>query len=254
MADNDLVNVVVAANFSDDLLNQLREVSPRLRVERCFPTVPDKAWANAEILYTGNTFPQPEQAPRLRWIQLQSAGINHAADQPIMQADGVDVTTTSGMHASQMSEYCLGMMLAFNYQIPRMLTLQAQSKWDDRDSFAPLSLRGQTLGIVGYGSIGRELARIADAMGMKVLAIKRDVMHPADDDSYHEPGTGDPEGEIPLRLYPPQAIGSMAHECDYPGADHAADGRNARHDQRGGAPADEKDGRADQRGARRGGR
>jgi len=44
---------------------------------------------------------------------------------------------------------------------------------------------------------------------MIVLATKRDVMHPADDDSYHEAGTADPEGEIPLRLYPPQALASM---------------------------------------------
>ena len=48
-----------------------------------------------------------------------------------------------------------------------------------------------------------------------MLATKRDVMHPADEDSYHEPGTGDPEGEIPLRLYPPQALASMARECDF---------------------------------------
>ena len=139
-------------------------------------------------------------------------------NEPIIQSDNVEVTTTSGMHATQMSEYCLGMMLAFNYKLPLMLQLQAQAEWSETHrtkTFAPMPLRGQTLGIVGYGAIGRELARIADSMGMTVLAIKRDVMHPADDDSYHEPGTGDPEGEIPLRLYPPQAVGSMAHECDY---------------------------------------
>jgi phosphoglycerate dehydrogenase-like enzyme len=50
---------------------------------------------------------------------------------------------------------------------------------------------------------------------MTVLATKRDVMQPTDDDAYHEPGTGDPEGEIPRRIYPPQAIGSMASECDF---------------------------------------
>jgi phosphoglycerate dehydrogenase-like enzyme len=87
---------------------------------------------------------------------------------------------------------------------------------DDRANvFNPHPLRGKTVGIVGYGNIGRELARAADALGMTVLATKRDVMHPADDDSYHEAGTGDPEGEIPRRLYPPQALGSMAKECDF---------------------------------------
>ncbi|MBI1257337.1 MAG: D-2-hydroxyacid dehydrogenase [Chloroflexi bacterium] len=217
MADSETINVVVAMNFSDAIINQLREVSPRLHVERYHPTVPDKVWATADILFTSNNFPTLEQAPNLRWIQLVSAGINHAASQPILLTDNVEVTTASGIHATPMSEFSLAMMLAFAYKLPKILEFQAQVYWvpDRTTVFTPTPLRGQTLGIVGYGNIGRELARAADALGMTVLATKRDVMHPADDDSYHEAGTGDPEGEIPARLYPPQALASMARECDF---------------------------------------
>ncbi len=217
MADSEIVNVIVAMNLADDLIDPLREISPRLRVERYYPNVPDKVWEGAEVLYTTHIFPKPEQAPHLRWIQLHSAGANHALDEPIIQSGNVEVTTASGVHSTPISEYCLAMMLAFAYKLPKMLQLQAQAEWleDAAPVFTPTTLRGQTLGIVGYGNIGRELARIADAMGMRVLAIKRDVMHPADDDAYREPGTGDPDGEIPMRLYPPQAVGSMARECDF---------------------------------------
>jgi len=217
MADSETIHVVVAMNFSDAIINRVREVSPRLHVERFYPTVPDKAWANVDILFTSNIFPKPEQAPNLRWVQLYSAGVNHAIKEPILSADNVEVTTASGIHATPMSEFSLAMMLAFTYKLPKILEFQGQSQWvADRDAiFAPIPLRGRTLGIVGYGNIGRELARAADALGMTVLATKRDVMHPADDDSYHEVGTGDPEGEIPLRLYPPQALASMAKECDF---------------------------------------
>ncbi len=216
MADGETINVIVAMDFSDDLINDLRELSPRLQVERYYPDVPEKAYANAEVLFTANAFPLPEQAPRLRWIQLYSAGVNHVIDKPIIQSEDLEVTTASGMHATQMSEFSLAMMLAFNYKLLRMRELQAKHEWGTREQdFAPMPLRGQTLGIVGYGAIGRELARAADALGMKVLAIKHDVMHPAAGDAYHEPGTGDAEGEIPERLYPPQAVGSMVHECDY---------------------------------------
>ena len=217
MADSETINVVVALNISDAILNRLREVSPRLHVERLYPTVPDKAWTTVDILFTSNVFPKPEQAPNLRWVQLYSAGINHVVNEPIISADSLEVTTASGIHATPMSEFSLAMMLAFSYKLPKMLEFQGQARWvADRDSiFSPTPLRGQTLGIVGYGNIGRELARAADALGMKVLATKRDVMHPADDDSYHEAGTGDPDGEIPLRLYPPQALASMARECDF---------------------------------------
>jgi phosphoglycerate dehydrogenase-like enzyme len=217
------INVIVAMDFSDEIIERIRQVSPRLRVERHFPTVPDRAWENAEILYTGRTFPSPAQTPRLRWIQLHSAGIDHAIKEPIVQAQDVELTTASGVHATQMSEFCLAMMLAFTYKIPLLLERQARAEWTTKrndmpvadETFTPRELRGQTLGIVGYGTIGRELARIADAMGMKVLATKRDVMHPEAENEYAEPGIGDPKGEIPQRLYPPEAVASMAKECDF---------------------------------------
>jgi phosphoglycerate dehydrogenase-like enzyme len=204
-------------DFTDALMAQLRAVSPRFHIERHFPNVPDHAWADAEVLYTATRFPDPSQVPRLRWIQLHSAGIDHAVKQPIIQAEDVEVTTASGVHAVQMAEFCLMMILAFNYQLPLMLDYQRKVEWPEnpRSIFEPHELRGQTLGIVGYGVIGRELARQADALGMTVLASKRDVMHPADNDSYIEPGTGDPEGKIPARLYPSEAVASMVAECDH---------------------------------------
>jgi phosphoglycerate dehydrogenase-like enzyme len=220
---SDSINVIVATDFSDELIERIREVSPRLRVERHFPSVPDRAWESAEVLLTGHVFPSSKQAPRLRWIQLLSAGVDHAIKEPIIQAQDVEVTTASGIHATQISEYCLAMMLAFAYKIPHMLELQAKVEWQNNDPkqvkpealFAPRELRGQTLGIAGYGSIGRELARIADSMGMRVLAVKRDVMHPQAEGEYSQPGAGDPEGEIPERIYPPEATASMAKECDF---------------------------------------
>ncbi len=216
MADGETINVIVAINLSDELINDLRELSPRLHVERYFPDVPEQAYATAEVLFTAQALPQREQAPRLRWVQLFSAGVNHVISEPIIQSPDVEVTTASGMHATQMSEFCLAMMLAFNYKLLLMRDLQAKKEWGTREEhFSPPQLRGQTLGIVGYGAVGRELARAADALGMRVLAIKHDVMHPAAGDAYHEPGTGDAEGEIPERLYPPQAVGSMVRECDY---------------------------------------
>lgn len=213
----DDIHVIVAMDFSDALMDRIRAVSPRLKVERHMPNVPERAWGEAEILYTGSIFPTPAQAPRLRWIQLHSAGVDHAVKEPIVQAEDVEITTASGIHATQMSEYCIAMMLAFEYQIPRMLALKPKAEWPENRAkiFAPFALRGQTLGIIGYGVIGRELARLADAFGMRVLASKRDAMRPELDDAYYEEGTGDPKGEIPARIYPPQALASMVKECDY---------------------------------------
>jgi phosphoglycerate dehydrogenase-like enzyme len=82
-------------------------------------------------------------------------------------------------------------------------------------TFMPLELRGSTVGIVGYGSIGREIAHIARTFGMEVLAVKRDVRQPAEPDGYALAERGDPEGVYFHRLYPPEALISMVRECDF---------------------------------------
>ena len=62
--------------------------------------------------------PTPEQAPNLKWIQLNSAGMEHVKDQPIITQGGVALTSASGIHATPMAEYCIGMMLAWAFKLP----------------------------------------------------------------------------------------------------------------------------------------
>jgi phosphoglycerate dehydrogenase-like enzyme len=219
MADSekDPIRVVVAMDFSDELMEELKDVSDNLRIERHFPDVPDSVYETAEILYTLRHFPLPEQAPLLRWIQLHSAGLDSLMDKPIVQAEDVEVTSASGIHAVPIAEFSLSMLLAFEYNLLKMVDMKSAGEWIDNRGkiFYPQGLRGKTLGIAGYGSIARELARIADQMGMKVLATKHDAMRTAAENTYIEPGTGDPDGDIPERIYPSEALPSMAGECDY---------------------------------------
>ncbi len=209
------IKVVVAMDFSDDIIEQLRAVSPRLHIERHFPKIPDSAWADAEVIYTVRDLPEPEQAPRLRWIQAHTSGLNHLLNKPIMQAEDVEITTASGIHAVPMAEYCIGLMLAFALRLPLFRRYQDKAEWPEGWSVFTHTLREQTLGIVGYGSVGRELARIADHMGMIVVATKRDLMTLSAGDEYMEAGLGDETGDIPTRLYPPEALASMVKVCDF---------------------------------------
>ena len=94
------------------------------------------------------------------------------------------------------------------------IRLQANGPEIAGERFSPVELRGSTVCLVGYGSIGRQVARLLQPFGVKVLAVKRDVMHPMDK-GYTPSGLGDPDGDLFTRLHPVQAIKSVIHESDF---------------------------------------
>ncbi len=217
----DTLNVLVLADFSDALMDKLKTVSPRLRftrrVVKAANEIPADVWATVDILYTTHIVPEPDSSPRLRWIQTASAGVDSILTQPLLAAEDIIVTTSSGIHATTIAEFTFAMILALARKLPQMFRNQQKSEWlaDRGNVLMPVELRRATLGIVGYGSLGREIARLAHAFGMEVLATKRDVMHPASVNEYMEPGTGDPSGTLVSRLYPPEATRSMVTLCDF---------------------------------------
>ncbi|MCC7207738.1 MAG: D-2-hydroxyacid dehydrogenase [Anaerolineae bacterium] len=218
---DDTINVLVLADFSDAIMDRLRLVSPRLRFTRkqvkSSGDVPRDVWAATDILYTARVLPDPDVALRLRWVQAHFAGVDSILDHPLFKNTDILLTTASGIHASTMAEFTFAMILAFARRIPTMLRLQAKGEWpEDRFTlFLPKELRGSTVGIAGYGSIGRAIARLAHAFGMQVLATKRNAKDPSAGPEYEEDGVGDPAGEFVDRLYPPEALRSMSSLCDF---------------------------------------
>jgi phosphoglycerate dehydrogenase-like enzyme len=214
------IEVIITLTFADELVRQIAEVSPRLAVEkivaRKIEDISDEAWKRVEVLYTNRILPKPEQAPNLRWIQLHWAGMDHTLDDPILQREGLAITSVSGASASQMAEHAVMMMLALGHHLTEAFNLQKKAEWPSGrwELFSPHELRDSTVGIIGYGSIGRQIARLLQTFGAQVLATKRDIKHP-EDIGYTQDGQGDPGGDLVNRLYPPQALQSMLKECDY---------------------------------------
>jgi phosphoglycerate dehydrogenase-like enzyme len=194
-----MLNVLVTMPFNEAQLERLRAVSPRLRVTSHEPETAD--YSCTDILYAVKPPPDLARAPNLKWVQLHLAGVNGLYDHPIYATSSVPLTTTSGVHAATIAEYALTMLLALAHRVPRMIAWQAKGHWPPDEQrwslFAPTEVRGTTVGIIGYGSIGREFARIAKAaFATTVLACKRDLSRRADP-GYRLPGTGDPEGTLP---------------------------------------------------------
>ncbi|HQA69948.1 MAG TPA: D-2-hydroxyacid dehydrogenase [Aggregatilineales bacterium] len=214
------INVLVARPFPAALMNKLENISPRFNITQRVPASAEELAdlvGSVEILYAPALLPEPEDAPRLRWVQIHSAGADQILQHRLFTETDVTITTTSGIHAVNIAEYVFAQMLAFAHHLPTMFEDKRAKNWpEDRwERYLPHELRGATVGIVGYGSIGREVARLADAFGMRVLAVKANLRKLTNEDAYQLPDTGDPEAEIPDRIYPVEALTSMASECDY---------------------------------------
>jgi phosphoglycerate dehydrogenase-like enzyme len=214
------VDVLTTIPFSDNLMAMLQAVSPRLRFSvrpaRRPEDVPNEDWANAEIIYTDRVVPLPTQTPKLKWLQFHYAGIDFALDAPLLQKNDLMVTTLSGAAAPQMAEFAVMLMLALGHGMKDILANQEKGEWprDRWERFVPRELRGSTVGIVGYGSIGREIARLLQPWNVTILAVKKDLRHP-EDTGYRIEGLGDPNGDLFDRLYPVQALKSVMARSDY---------------------------------------
>ncbi len=214
------VEALITIPFSEKQLSHLAKVSPRFNIT-AIPVqkaseIPAETWAKTEVLYTGHILPDPEQVPSLRWVQFHFAGIDRFIDDPLVCKPGMQITNLSGAAAPQIAEHVLAMMLAMSRKIPALINSQKKSEWpkDRFDRFVPFELHGKTVGIVGYGSIGRQIARLLQPFGVTILATKRNAMNPADD-GYIAEGLGDPQGDLVQRLYPPQALKSMLKSCNF---------------------------------------
>ncbi len=142
---------------------RVAELIPQAEVLVCFP------WHYSDQLL--------RRAANLSWIHALSAGVDQLLT-PELANSNVQVTTSSGVHPIQISEHILGMMLAFTRNLHRFIRFQLKKSWN-RD-LQMEELQGKTLGIIGLGKIGRELARKAQCFGMEVLGVKRDISQGVD--------------------------------------------------------------------------
>lgn len=131
----------------------------------------DEAMATAEIL-VGWEFHQRDlkgRAPRLRWVYLTGAGLEHLA--PFDWVDPhVVLTNNSGVHGPKAAEYAAMAILMLNNRIPAHVTNQRRSRWAQ---FFPGTVEGRTLLVIGVGAMGIAAAERAKALGMTVLGVRR---------------------------------------------------------------------------------
>ena len=133
-------------------------------------SLPKEALKVAEVIYTTEADFDPVDAPRLRWVQLNTAAVNHIASRPIAGSE-VPIANVSGAYSVAVAEFAIGILLALTRHIAMCVDFQREKRWpDDERPFQGEDLFAKTMGIVGYGSVGRQIARLGQALGMTVLA------------------------------------------------------------------------------------
>ena len=111
-----------------------------------------------------------ERAPHVRWIQASSSGVGGWIQRLGLVDTPVQVTNAAGVHAVPLAEFALLAMLYFAKRMPLVHADRAARRWE---RFCGDVLRGRTVGIIGLGAVGREIARVAHAVGMRVIGLRR---------------------------------------------------------------------------------
>jgi len=193
--------------------DRIRARFPHLKVTYQTPpsgTIPASTFANTTILCTFNSLPQDpsHDAPHLELVHFFSAGTNHVSNQPIYTSSDVTLTTSSGVHGPQIAEWVVMTALVQSHKYNLLHDLQKQHQWGKEGMSRELNksrdMVGQRVGVLGYGSIGRQVGRVAKAMGMSVYAYTASAKESKEsrrDQGFVVPGTGDVEGAVPEKWF-----------------------------------------------------
>jgi len=193
----DRVKIFITFHIAAELLDKIRSVNPHIDV-LYDPTLLGKPrfssdqhgdsiqrtseqeaqlksmMAESEILFgyvpAGYSKDIKKWFPKLRWNQSPSAGIGWGAKQSGLTETDITFTTAGGVHNTPLAEFCLMAMLMFTKNYFLMAEVKAKKHWARTCS---TELREKTLAIVGLGKVGREIARVAKCLGMRVIGTKR---------------------------------------------------------------------------------
>jgi phosphoglycerate dehydrogenase-like enzyme len=135
----------------------------------------------AEVAFTSRLTERAfDAAAALRWVHSPAAGVGSMLF-PAMQASRVVLSNSRGMNAVAVAEHALMLMLAALRRLPVALRAQSERRWAAEGLLAAPTLRGRSLLIAGLGAIGRELARMTSALGMRVVGTRREIGEPLPD-------------------------------------------------------------------------
>ncbi len=168
------VFVLVFANLDQEHIAQVRAVDPRIRVAAVTDRLKALELAPQAEVMVGWNIPREavQRAPRLKWIHSTAAGVDQLLH-PEVLAGEILVTSSSGIH-QPLVEHVFAMVLALTRRLHVAIRNQVARRWERRQAVGD-EIRGKTMGVLGLGHIGAEIAEKAAVFGMRVIGTKRTV-------------------------------------------------------------------------------
>ncbi len=199
------VSPILSARVRAGDLERIRAAAPGARiVNLSVEGLADGPVQDVEVLLRGWLSSEAfdrliARAPRLVWVHSATSGVERALT-PAARARGIVVTNARGVFTRPIAEHVLMLILAISRRLPQLLELQRERTWQPLQG---VELRELTVGIIGYGSIGRAVASLAGAFGARVIALRRNPNSPSD----ASPASSEPDDAFPFRPAPDRIVG-----------------------------------------------
>ncbi len=206
------VSPILSARVRAQDLDRIRAAAPGARiVNLSMEGLADGPVEDVEVLLRGWLSSEAfdrllSHAPDLRWVHSATSGVERALT---AAARGRDLTVTNarGVFTRPIAEHVLMLILAISRRLPQLLELQRERTWQPLEG---VELRELTIGIVGYGSIGRAVASLAGAFGARVIALRRSPAGGSESGAGQETAAvtiGDPNDAFPIAPAPARILG-----------------------------------------------
>ncbi len=165
------LNVLLSSREGEAFFHLLDEV-PGVTITVCTREDIPQFAPETDIFYGHPSAELLSIAPRLKWIQSSSAGVEFVASVPDLVASDVILTNTRGAHGPSIGEHTLALLLAMTRHIPESMEQQRRKHWERGTLYRTArEINGLTMGILGFGALGKGIASRAKAMEMELLAV-----------------------------------------------------------------------------------
>lgn len=159
------LRIMLRSGLSEEHMQKLKAVSPEISI---LTSDHDDQIESVDVWFGGISEDQFKKAKRLRWVQSPSAGVEYYLYPSFVESD-VQLTNAKGCYGPAIGEHAIGLLFSLTRSMANQARNMQEGKWERPQGM--VEMKGMTMGIIGLGGIGSQVARRARAMDMRVIAV-----------------------------------------------------------------------------------